>query len=275
MPELPEVETVVRGLRSRLEGRRVGELVFLSPHLGQKQPLPALGPDLYRGRKIDKIWRRGKMIIFNFSGGCGLLIHLKMTGQLYLCSPKHPVDKHTHARMTFADLSSELRFRDIRKFGFLNCLPTTEILTRVNSELGPEPLDLDFSGFQSRLKKHGGKKIKGWLLDQKIVAGIGNIYSDEILIRARIRPDRLADRLSPEETRRLFRAMKFVLRKAIELRGSSISDYVDSKGEKGKFQQKHLVYGREGLLCRRCRKTVIRRKKIAGRSSFFCPHCQK
>lgn len=113
------------------------------------------------------------------------------------------------------------------------------------------------------------------MLDQKIIAGIGNIYSDEILFRAGIRPDRPAGRLSLVEARKLYRAMKSVLKKAIGFRGSSISDYVDSAGEKGQFQQKHLVYDREGQRCRRCREAVIERKKIAGRSSFFCPYCQK
>lgn len=275
MPELPEVETVVRGLSSRLEGRRVRDLVFLSAHLERKQPFSALSPVAYRGKKIEKIWRRGKMIIFSFSGGCGLLIHLKMTGQLYLCSPEKPLDKHTHARMSFYGLNSELRFRDIRKFGFWNCLRTPEILRRVNSELGPEPLGLDFPEFQDLLRKRAGKTIKGWLLDQKVIAGIGNIYSDEILFRAGIRPDRPAGRLSLAEARKLYRAMKSVLKKAIELGGSSISDYVDSTGEKGRFQQRHLAYDREGRLCRRCRKGVIVRKRIAGRSSFYCPYCQR
>jgi len=275
MPELPEVETVVRGLRSRLEGRRVRSLIFLSSHLEQKQPFSALSPGVYRGKKIVCLWRRGKIIIFSFSGGCGLLIHLKMTGQLYLCPPEQPLDKHTHARMTFYGLKSELRFRDIRKFGFLNCLRMPEILSRVSTGLGPEPLDLGFKEFQALLKKHGRKKIKGWFLDQKIIAGIGNIYSDEILFRAGIRPDRPAGTLGPEEVRRLYRAMKSTLREAIKLKGSSVSDYVDARGEKGQFQRKHLVYGRDGMLCYRCRRAAINRKRIAGRSSFFCPFCQK
>lgn len=275
MPELPEVETVVRGLRPRLEGRKVRDLVFLSPHLSRKQPFPALSPEAYRGKKVEKIWRRGKMIIVSFSGGCGLLIHLKMTGQLYLCRPDQPVDKHTHARLRFSGLKSELRFRDVRKFGFLNCLKLPEILHKVNSELGPEPLTLEFPAFRDLLAKHGGKVIKGWLLDQKIIAGVGNIYSDEILFRAGLRPDRRAGDLNAGEARKLYQAMKSVLKKAIELKGSSIRDYVDSSGEKGRFQQRHLVYGREGRPCHRCRQTVIAKKKIAGRSSFFCPNCQK
>lgn len=215
------------------------------------------------------------MIIFNFTGSRGLLIHLKMTGQLYLCHPEQPPDKHTHARMTFYGLKPELRFRDVRKFGFLNCLSLPEIEKRLNLELGPEPLALDFSAFWKLLLKHGKKKIKGWLLDQKIIAGIGNIYSDEILFRSGIRPERQVESLSEDEARQLWRSMRATLKQAIELRGSSISDYVDSTGEKGQFQQRHRVYDREGQSCGRCRQAVIERKKICGRSSFFCPFCQR
>lgn len=269
------METVVRGLRSTLEGKRVRQFIFLSAHLQRKQPVPALRPEDYRGKRIEEIQRRGKMIILNFEGGCGLLIHLKMTGQLYLADPKQPVDKHTHARMTFAGFRPELRFRDIRKFGFINCLRAPDIWKKVNSELGPEPLSIRWPEFRDLLQNHGKKRIKGWLLDQKLIAGIGNIYSDEILFRAGVRPDRLAGSLSLAEARKIFRSMRAVLRRAIELKGSSVSDYVDSTGQKGRFQAEHRVYDREGRRCRRCRLALIQRKKIAGRSSFFCPACQK
>ncbi|MGQ9800776.1 MAG: bifunctional DNA-formamidopyrimidine glycosylase/DNA-(apurinic or apyrimidinic site) lyase [Candidatus Saccharicenans sp.] len=275
MPELPEVETVVGGLRSILLGKRVRQFVFLSSHLHRRQPTPALRPEDYRGKRIREIQRRGKMIIFDFEGGCGLLIHLKMTGQLYLVDPEQPADKHTHARMTFAGFRLELRFRDIRKFGFVNCLREPDIWQKVNSELGPEPLSLGWPEFRELLRKHGKKRIKGWLLDQKLIAGIGNIYSDEILFRAGVRPDRSAGSLSPEEARKVFRSMRAVLSRAIELKGSSVSDYVDSAGQKGRYQNEHRVYDREGEVCRRCRLGRIQRKKIAGRSSFFCPACQK
>ncbi|MBC7349278.1 MAG: bifunctional DNA-formamidopyrimidine glycosylase/DNA-(apurinic or apyrimidinic site) lyase [Candidatus Aminicenantes bacterium] len=275
MPELPEVETVVRGLRSALEGKRVRQFVFLSTHLQRKQPVPALCPEDYRGKRIKEIQRRGKMIIFNFEGGCGLLIHLKMTGQLFLTDPRQPIDKHTHARMSFSGFRPELRFRDIRKFGFLNCLRAPDIWKKVNSELGPEPLSVGWPEFRDLLQKHAKKRIKGWLLDQKLIAGIGNIYSDEILFRAGVRPDRLAGSLSLAEARKVFRSMRAVLRRAIELKGSSVSDYVDSTGQKGRFQAQHRVYDREGRPCRRCQLALIQRKEIAGRSSFFCPACQK
>ncbi|MGB9893011.1 MAG: bifunctional DNA-formamidopyrimidine glycosylase/DNA-(apurinic or apyrimidinic site) lyase [Candidatus Saccharicenans sp.] len=274
MPELPEVETIVRGLNPLIRGKRVKNFTFLSSHLQTKQPNSALTPEAYLGQKIEKIWRRGKMIIFNFSGQKGLLIHLKMTGQLYLTSPDQPLDRHTHARMTFYQLGQELRFRDIRKFGFLNCLQIRDIEKKVRSELGPEPLEIELREFLSRLKKHDQKRIKGWLLDQKIIAGIGNIYSDEILFRARLNPERRAGSLSLAEAKRLFRSMRSILEKALKFRGSSINDYVDSTGRKGEFQKQHRVYGRKGEVCLRCHKARIEKKKICGRSSFFCPVCQ-
>lgn len=273
MPELPEVETIVGGLKLELTGKKVKEFVFLSPHLKKKQPPSALSPDSYRGKRIKEIWRRGKRIIISFDSHEGLLIHLKMTGQLYLANPDQPVDKHTHARLRFSGMKKELRFRDIRKFGYLNCLKIAEIKEKVSAELGPEPLEIEFGDFSRLLKQYGKKRIKSWLLDQKIIAGIGNIYSDEMLFRAGINPERPAGQLWEEEARKLYRAMKALLRQAIKLKGSSVSNYVDLFGEKGEFQKVHRVYGKEGELCPHCR-TAIRRKKINGRSSFFCPVCQ-
>ncbi|MDW3228892.1 MAG: bifunctional DNA-formamidopyrimidine glycosylase/DNA-(apurinic or apyrimidinic site) lyase [Acidobacteriota bacterium] len=274
MPELPEVETVVRGLDKELRGKRVKDFVFLSPHLVSKQPATALSLENYFGKKIKKIWRRGKVIVFEFSGQLGLIVHLKMTGQLYFVCPDQLLDKHSHARMAFYGFKKELRFRDIRKFGYLNCLKVEEIQKKIQTELGPEPLEMNFQDFFSQLQRFGKKRIKGWLLDQKIIAGIGNIYSDEILFEAKISPERKTISLSPKEARNLYRAMKSVLKKAIELKGSSVSDYVDSLGQPGKFQKRHRVYGREGKPCFRCQGTTVQRKKICGRSAFFCPSCQ-
>ncbi|MDD8030939.1 MAG: bifunctional DNA-formamidopyrimidine glycosylase/DNA-(apurinic or apyrimidinic site) lyase [Acidobacteriota bacterium] len=274
MPELPEVETVVRGLDRELRGKRLKDFVFLSQHLVSKQPATALSLENYYGKKIKKIWRRGKVIVFEFSGQLGLIVHLKMTGQLYFVCPDQLLDKHSHARMAFYGFKKELRFRDIRKFGYLNCLKVEEIQKKIQTELGPEPLEMNFQDFFSQLQRFGKKRIKGWLLDQKIIAGIGNIYSDEILFEAKISPERKTISLSPKEARNLYRAMKSVLKKAIELKGSSVSDYVDSLGQPGKFQKRHRVYGREGKPCFRCQGTTVQRKKICGRSAFFCPSCQ-
>ncbi|MDY0231426.1 MAG: DNA-formamidopyrimidine glycosylase [Candidatus Saccharicenans sp.] len=274
MPELPEVETVVRGLDRELRGKRLKDFVFLSQHLVSKQPATALSLENYYGKKIKKIWRRGKVIVFEFSGQLGLIVHLKMTGQLYFVCPDQLLDKHSHARMAFYGFKKELRFRDIRKFGYLNCLKVEEIQKKIQTELGPEPLEINFQDFFNRLQQFGKKRIKGWLLDQKIIAGIGNIYSDEILFKAKISPERKTISLSQKEARNLYRAMKSVLEKAIELKGSSVSDYVDSLGQPGKFQKRHRVYGREGKPCFRCQGTTVQRKKICGRSAFFCPSCQ-
>ena len=274
MPELPEVETIVRGLKSELVGQRVKEFRFLSPHLEKEQLPGSFQPATYKGRKILDIRRRGKMIIIEFEGRLGWLVHLKMTGQLFLTEPERKIDKHTHALLKFYRLKKELRFRDIRKFGFLNCLDLTQIEGKIGNDLGPEPLEIDLASFKGLLKTHGKKRLKNWLLDQKIIAGIGNIYSDEILFRAELNPFRLAGSLTDREATRLYRAMERVLKEAIALKGSSISDYIDASGERGRFQEHHRVYAREGRLCPRCRQEKIIRKKINGRSTFFCPGCQ-
>ncbi|MGB9863189.1 MAG: bifunctional DNA-formamidopyrimidine glycosylase/DNA-(apurinic or apyrimidinic site) lyase [Candidatus Saccharicenans sp.] len=275
MPELPEVENVVRGLRSRILGQEVNRIIFLSPHLRKQQPLKARILDYFRGKRITDIRRRGKMIMVHFDGQLSWLIHLKMTGQLYLAPKNQPLDKHVHARVLFQSLKEELRFRDVRKFGFWLCLEGQLLEKKISGLLGPEPLELKFKDFLGLLRKHPSRLIKSLLLDQKIIAGIGNIYSDEMLFRARIRPDRRVESLTNEEIRKLHRAMRLVLKEAIALKGSSISDYVDADGEKGHFQEKHRVYGRAGLSCRRCRAGLIRRQKVAGRSTYFCPVCQK
>jgi len=274
MPELPEVETIVRGLKPELAGKKVKKFIFLSPHLRQKQPHPALAPGSYEGKRIKDIWRRGKMIIFSFFTHKGLLIHLKMTGQLYLARPDHPVDKHTHARMIFSGLKKELRFRDSRKFGYVSCLKMAQIKKRLFTELGPEPLELKFDDFSRLLKEHHNKRIKGWFLDQKIISGVGNIYSDEMLFRSRIHPETKAGGLTQKEARSLYLVMKRILREAIRLKGSSVSDYVDSYGESGEFQKFHQIYGKEGQPCPQCQ-SAIKRKKVSGRSCYFCPVCQR
>lgn len=275
MPELPEVETIVRGLRSKIIGLEVEKLEFLSPHLMKKHSSRKNIIDYFSGEKIEGIKRRGKMIIVEFSGRLKWLIHLKMTGQLY-CVPKNqPLDKHVHARVIFKGNEEELRFRDVRKFGFWFCLEDSELEKRISGNLGPEPLELKYKDFCQLLQKYPSRKLKSFLLDQKIIAGIGNIYSDEALFLAGLRPDRRVDSLIPVEAKKLHRAIKNVLEEAIALKGSSISDYVDAGGEKGHFQEKHNVYGKEGLKCRRCMTGLIRREKIAGRSSYFCPICQK
>ncbi len=275
MPELPEVETIVRGLRSKIIGLEVESLEFLSPHLKKKHPGRKNVINYFRGEKVKGIRRRGKMIIVEFSCRLKWLIHLKMTGQLYFVPKSQPLDKHVHARVNFKGRDEELRFRDVRKFGFWFCLDESELEKRISESLGPEPLELNYKDFCRLMQKYPSRRLKSFLLDQKIIAGIGNIYSDEALFLAGLRPDRRIDSLTPTETKKLHRAIIRVLREAIAMKGSSVSDYVDSVGEKGHFQEKHNVYGKEGKKCRRCKTGLIRREKIAGRSSCFCPVCQK
>jgi len=275
MPELPEVETVVQGLKSRIIGLEVKKVIFLSPHLEKKHPEETRIINYFVGQRISGVRRRGKMIIVEFDGRLNWLIHLKMTGQLFFADKNRPLDKHVHVRVLFKGLAQELRFRDVRKFGFWFCLEGPELEKRISASLGPEPLELNYRDFARLWQRYPSRQVKSLLLDQKIIAGLGNIYSDEILFRAGVKPDRRLHSLTEEEGRKIYRAIKRVLREAIAMRGSSVSDYVDSDGERGHFQEKHQVYGRAGSICWRCKTGLIQQKKIAGRSSCFCPVCQK
>jgi formamidopyrimidine-DNA glycosylase len=300
MPELPEVETIARGLASRVSGD-----VIESIWLGQKpEPLKSSAGEIsaaLENSRIANVRRIGKHIVFDLepngvarhSVGRTLLsakgrkpkilrgesspqdgpaqaqwiVHLGMTGRLQVCEPQSEILKHTHAILKLAS-GRELRFVDPRRFGRLS------VARAGNFDAGGvEPLEVDLDGFIALFR---GRKtpIKSALLNQKLLRGVGNIYADESLFRAGIRPRRRASTITRDQLGRLFEAVKVVLKEAIALGGSSISDYVDSDGEEGFFQLKHRVYGREGEPCLVC-KTPIKRIVIAGRSSHYCPHCQK
>jgi len=272
MPELPEVETVVRGLQKVLPGRRIvevrlGKTDFIEDPAALESELP--------GSRIAAVRRYGKFLVFDLeSPGAGshkpaLLIHLGMTGQLITCAPDTSIAPHTHAFFVLDD-GRELRYKDPRRFGNM------QMVVQGNGSplgsLGPDPLEAAETEFMEQLRGHRAR-IKALLLDQSVLRGMGNIYADESLWRARINPMRLASSLKEAELRQLYRAVQTILKEAIRLRGSSISDYVDCSGERGEFQLRHRVYQREGKKCVRC-KTLIRRVIVAGRSSHFCPHCQ-
>lgn len=276
MPELPEVETVARGLRATLPGRRVmqvrlGKTDFIDDPVALEEKLP--------GSRVRGVRRLGKFLVLDLepSNGngndakLGLLIHLGMTGQIVTCPPEAPVAPHTHAFFALDD-GRELRYTDIRRFGRIAILPEAE-QAAVLGLLGLEPLEASEEEFAARM---GGRRarVKALLLDQHVLRGMGNIYTDESLWRARVHPARLGASLRRDEVRRLYRAVRTVLAEAIRLRGSSVSDYVDSDGRPGEFQLRHRVYQREGKKCARCG-GVIRRRIVAGRSSYFCPHCQR
>ena len=273
MPELPEVETVARGLRQALPGRRI-----LGVRLGKTDFIddPSALELLLPGTTVSRIRRLGKNLLVDLQSGDGeaeslaLLIHLGMTGQIAIISPDAPVPKHTHVFLSLDD-GREMRYTDVRRFGRMAILSTADQEKELGG-LGLEPLDILLDEFRARVGSRNGR-IKALLLDQSVMRGIGNIYADESLWRAKIHPRKLGSKLTSEELKRLHRAVQGILREAIRLRGSSISDYVDSGGRKGKYQLRHRVYGRDGKKCSRCG-SLIRWATVAGRSSHFCPRCQ-
>jgi formamidopyrimidine-DNA glycosylase len=270
MPELPEVETIVRGLATRLEGAVLAETTLLWPPLLRRAPAGALSG--LSGATVVGLRRRGKLAVIELDGGRALVFHLKMTGQLVLAPPSAPIDKHVRLTARFSNRAFELRFRDVRKFGFLCCLVPGGSVPELE-RLGPEPLETSRAAFAVLVGGRRGR-VKSVLLDQSVLAGIGNIYADEILFKARVHPVSPASALSAASLDAMWRATRAVLRRAIARKGSSIRNYVDADGEPGDFQEDHAVYGREGKPCRTC-ETAIRRIRVAGRSTFFCPGCQR
>jgi len=271
MPELPEVETIAASLRRKAVGLEIAGIDLYFPGLlrGDSAEL-----EKYRGKKITGVLRRGKMLLIACGEGLHLLFHLKMTGGFHWARKGTPRDAHTRLRIAFKSLDRDLLFRDVRKFGFLRCLETDAPLAGAELRpLGPEPLELDGRDFPSLLAGRKGR-LKSLLLDQRFLAGIGNIYADEILFEARLHPLTVPSSLKVKETARLWAAVQSVLKKAIAAGGSSIRDYKDADGMDGLFQNEHRVYGRKGRPCPRCG-TKVRRLVIGGRSSFFCPRCQR
>jgi len=277
MPELPEVETVVRGLRRHLPGRRIVEL-----RLGKTDFMddPAAIGERVPGSLIRAVRRHGKFLVLDLEAGAAdgsgaraelLVIHLGMTGQLTVVAADTEVKPHTHVFFMLDD-RRELRFCDPRRFGRM-LVATPADGQKILGPLGADPLEVSEADFR-RLITSRRARIKALLLDQTVFRGMGNIYTDESLWRAKIHPARLGANLKPPEIRKLHRAMRAILEQAIKLGGSSISDYVGADGEPGEFQIRHRAYDREGKKCFRCR-ARIRRMIVAGRSSYFCPKCQR
>jgi formamidopyrimidine-DNA glycosylase len=290
MPELPEVETVARGLRQTILGRRIlsirlGKTDFIDDPAALEQHLP--------GRRIDAVERYGKFMLLRLSetqsgsplaaeveavastaatasATPSLLVHLGMTGQLAPTPAAKPHEKHTHVWMTLDD-GRELRYTDPRRFGRMAYIAAASLADELIS-FGADPLEVSAEEFATRIRSRRAR-IKALLLDQSVLRGIGNIYADESLWRAKIHPARLGAQLSLAQLAMLRKALQEILRKAIVMRGSSISDFLDADGEPGEYQRHHRAYGREGKRCYRC-KTPIRRTIVAGRSSYFCPKCQ-
>jgi formamidopyrimidine-DNA glycosylase len=271
LPELPEVETVVREIRPVLVGRRMTTVRAGKRNL--RKPWQRKWAKSLAGRGVVAVTRRGKWIIVEIDGGTFLVVHLGMTGQLTVVPGAAPGNNHTHLVFRLDD-GAELRFRDVRRFGSATLYADRAELDAsfMAAGLGPEPFDLDRRYWREQLAKTS-RNLKAVLLDQRVVAGVGNIYADESLFRARLHPARRAKLLDGKSADRLRRSVEEVLTRAIDYRGSSIRDYVGGSGKRGEFQNEFRVYGRTGEPCSRCRTPIVR-IRLAGRSTHFCPRCQ-
>jgi formamidopyrimidine-DNA glycosylase len=273
VPELPEVETVVRDLRPLVVGRRIAS-VEASDRPLRKLWSAEWGP-LLTGRHIRDVRRRGKWIVVDLDRGLHLVFHLGMTGQLVVKPAKEPRAAHTHLVFVLDRGARQLRFRDIRRFGSATLFRSPEEVQEFfeAAGLGPEPFELDPKDWRERLAGTE-RNLKAVLLDQRVVAGVGNIYADESLFTARLHPARRGKALSAAEAGRLRRAVAEVLTQAIAKRGSSIRTYVGGSGRKGTYQEAFRVYQRTGEPCPRCG-TPIAGIRLAGRATHYCPKCQK
>jgi len=309
MPELPEVETIRRDLSGLIAGRTIAAVHIISP--SSVRPSAALFKKGLVGRKVVAVNRRAKLLILALSGdpvrktsGRFLLIHLKMTGQLIYRDKiiravgGHSLsdgsgsltgalggelpNKHTRVILDFQPSgrsgkmpSGHLFFNDLRRFGYLKIVDAPELARILERDYGPEPLTPEFSlaGFSTRLKNRR-LNLKAFLLNQKLIAGLGNIYADEALFAAGLRPTRLAASLTARETDRLFQAIIRVLKSALKHRGTTFNNYRDSAGRKGNFSRRLKVYGRGGAPCLVCGRPIVR-IRLAGRGTHYCSHCQK
>ncbi len=278
MPELPEVEVVRRDLEREVVGKKIKsvEVTGMRTIRRYRQRKPFISA--LEGRKITGVERRGKYLIVKLDDSNALVVHLGMSGQLLRAkTAREATPKHTHVTIVFTQ-GGQLRFVDPRTFGEMFVTPLEGIEQEVDelAHLGLDPLETALSwDYFGELVAQRHAKLKPALMDQKFIAGIGNIYSDEILFTAGLRWDRMSDSLSPEEVRRLYRSVVETLQDAVKYRGSSLADeqYVDLFGNKGEYQLHHKVYAREGDPCRRCRQPIVR-EKAGGRSTFFCAACQ-
>jgi formamidopyrimidine-DNA glycosylase len=272
MPELPEVETVLQGLQKRALGRRI--LAVEVRHPGVIVGSPEQFAAELEGRTIVSVQRKGKALALELEAENAppryLLVRLGMTGQFTVCARERPLEAHTHVLLALGE-REELRFRDVRRFGRMRSC-TREELEAAFARLGPDAQQVTEEQFLSALRAHHGA-IKSWLMNQQLLAGLGNIYADESLFVAGIHPLAQPGRVSAHKARRLFRAVRKVLEQAVKLQGTSFRDYVDIEGRPGNYDLRLRVYQRTGKPCRRCRRP-IRRMVIAGRSSHFCPGCQ-
>jgi formamidopyrimidine-DNA glycosylase len=288
MPELPEVETVRSGLHTLLPERVIATVSHDTPKGFPNAPADVQA--FLVGASVTDVKRRAKVLLIELSSGYSLVIHLKMTGQLVFVSPEtrfgagHPndslvnalPDKSTRVEFTFAD-GSKLFFNDQRKFGWVKLIPTAEVPNiDFMKKVGPEPLDASFTAdaFAARFVRRKNTTIKAALLDQTIVAGVGNIYADESLWGAKIHPSTVVKNVTQAQFARLFTELQYVLNLAIQKGGSSNHTYVNAEGKKGSYMDFARVFRREGQACPRCGHEIIK-LRVAGRGTHICPHEQK
>lgn len=305
MPELPEVETVVSELRPKLKNKKIKVVRVLMPKMvamgpatlsNLRQPGETVAQEFaqtLKGKTITGVSRRAKLIIIDLAGKYAVLVHLKMTGQLIFFSKqelakqirlfnieKSPLvrlpTKSTHVIIEFTD-GSKLFYNDFRQFGYLKLVTDKELpqVTELQN-YGPEPLDKKFTSevLEAIMVRRPKAKLKQFLMDPNLIAGIGNIYSDEIAFYAKVRPTRTIQSLKPQEKKLLFKGIKKVLADAVEHRGSSVGDFIRPSGDWGTYGKVHRVYGRAGEECKVCG-SIIKSQKFSGRTGSFCPKCQK
>jgi len=308
MPELPEVQTIVDELNRKLKNLSIKTVIVNAPKMISVGPAVVSNRRTISGNQVKEfvalltsqrfvsVKRRAKLLIFDLSGPLSILVHLKMTGQFIfenkelrkktggtyrllnkLSAPKELLpSKHTHVIFYLTD-GSILYFNDVRKFGYIKIVRDSEIgQVKELNEYGPEPLDkgFTFDVFEKNIAKRPKGKIKQVIMDNKVVVGIGNIYSDEILFHAKVRPTRTVSSLSEKEQKAIYNQIRPVLEKGIKAKGSSVGDFVRTDGSWGKMGKFHFVYGRKGSPCKVCG-TAIESLKIGGRTGSYCPRCQK
>ncbi|WP_449621164.1 DNA-formamidopyrimidine glycosylase [Robertmurraya sp. Marseille-Q9965] len=274
MPELPEVETVRRTLVELVSGKTIERVTVTWPKIIKKPVEVEQFKDALVGQTIEEVGRRGKFLII-YTTDFALVSHLRMEGRYGLFTPEDEIDKHTHVIFYFTD-GTQLRYRDVRKFGTMHLFKKGEELTELPlSQLGPEPFSEEFTVERmKRMLAQTNRSIKTVLLDQKLVVGLGNIYVDEALFRSGIHPERIASSLTKKELIQLHHEIIETLTEAVAKGGSTVRSYVNTQGEIGMFQLELFVYGRNGEACKTC-SSELERIVVGGRGTVFCPKCQK
>jgi formamidopyrimidine-DNA glycosylase len=274
MPELPEVEVIRRGLQKHLPGCKVLDIRAGNKKL--RRPMPRRDLQKFiRGARVKSVGRRAKFLLIAMDNGARLIVHLGMTGRLGIFPTGAPRAKHDHLRLQL-DNNMQLRFNDSRRFGFIQVQPPgSDTAGIMMANLGPEPLGPDFSPeYLQKLAAGKNRPLKNFLMDNRIVVGIGNIYACEILFHAGLKPDKKVSRLTLKDWGKIVKSSRQVLEKAIASGGTTISDFVNESGKSGYFQLELQTYGKQGRPCSCCT-TPIAKKTMAGRATFFCPKCQK